>query len=180
MRAFCHFGKWHDIEVEDDVTAYLEYDNGATGVFITTTGEYPGVNRLEISGTKGRVSVDNDKLTYLKCVDTREFLTAGSGFGSPSFENVAIEINEENPLHAGVCRNFTNAILGKEPLLTTVDEALNSVELMNAMHLSTWLDKTITLPVDGDNYYSELKKRIKTSRRKTNVVDTVLDTSGTY
>lgn len=180
VRAFCHFGKWHDIEVEDDVTAYLEYDNGATGVFITTTGEYPGVNRLEISGTKGRVSVDNDKLTYLKCVDTREFLTAGSGFGSPSFENVAIEINEENPLHAGVCRNFTNAILGKEPLLTTVDEALNSVELMNAMHLSTWLDKTITLPVDGDNYYSELKKRIKTSRRKTNVVDTVLDTSGTY
>ena len=180
VRAFCHFGKWHDIEVEDDVTAYLEYDNGATGVFITTTGEYPGVNRLEISGTKGRVSVDNDKLTYLKCVDTREFLTSGSGFGSPSFENVAIEINEENPLHAGVCRNFTNAILGKEPLLTTVDEALNSVELMNAMHLSTWLDKTITLPIDGDKYYSELKKRIKTSRRKSNVVDTVLDTSGTY
>lgn len=180
VRAFCHFGKWHDIEVEDDVTAYLEYENGATGVFITTTGEFPGVNRLEISGTKGRVSVDNDKLTYLKCVDTREFLTAGSGFGSPSFENVAIEINEENPLHAGVCRNFTNAILGIEPLLTTADEALNSVELMNAMHLSSWTDETITLPIDGDKYYSELKKRIKTSRRKENVVDIVLDTSGTY
>ena len=180
VRAFCHFGKWHDIEVEDDVTAYLEYENGATGVFITTTGEFPGVNRLEISGTKGRVSVDNDKLTYLKCVDTREFLTAGSGFGSPSFENVAIEINEENPLHAGVCRNFTNAILGIEPLLTTADEALNSVELMNAMHLSSWTDEIITLPIDGDKYYEELKKRIKTSRRKENVVDIVLDTSGTY
>lgn len=180
VRAFCHFGKWHDIEVEDDVTAYLEYENGATGVFITTTGEFPGVNRLEISGTKGRLTVDESKLTYVKCSDTRDYLAAGSGFGCPTYEEEEIEISEENPLHAGVCRNFTNAILGIEPLLTTADEALNSVELMNAMHLSSWTDETITLPIDGDKYYEELKKRIKTSRRKENVVDIVLDTSGTY
>ncbi len=188
VRAFCHFGKWHDIEVEDDVTAYLEYDNGATGVFITTTGEFPGVNRLEISGTKGRLTVethgyDDDKydvLTHISTDDTEIMINSAKGFATSNVQHVNIEIDEENPLHAGVCRNFTNAILGKEPLLTTVDEALNSVELMNAMHLSTWLDKTITLPIDGDKFYEELKKRIKTSRRKSNVVDTVLDTSGTY
>ena len=42
IRAFCSYGKYHDIEFEDDVTAYMEYENGATGVFITTTGEAPG------------------------------------------------------------------------------------------------------------------------------------------
>ena len=41
VQAFCHNGKWHDIEVEDDVTAYMEYPNGATGVFVTSTADTP-------------------------------------------------------------------------------------------------------------------------------------------
>ena len=60
VRAFCHEAKWHDIEVEDDVTAYLEFENGATGVFVTTTGDAPGTNRLELTFEMGRIICEGD------------------------------------------------------------------------------------------------------------------------
>lgn len=68
VRAFCYFGKHRDIEVEDDVTAFVEYENGATGIFVTTTGEAPGTNRLEISGDRGKVVIENNELTFGDCV----------------------------------------------------------------------------------------------------------------
>ena len=58
IKSICRVGHHHDIEVEDDVTAILEYANGASGVFVTTTGEAPGTNRLEIVGTAGRLVAD--------------------------------------------------------------------------------------------------------------------------
>ena len=75
VRAFCHFGKYHDIEVEDDVTAYAEYANGATGVFITSTGEAPGTNRLEISADNGKVVLEGGKITFWRTrVPSSQFL----------------------------------------------------------------------------------------------------------
>ena len=74
VNGFCEYGKWHDIEVEDEVTAYFRYKNGATGVFITTTGEAPGGNRLEISGTKGKLLCENDKIEFYRLSeDVNEF-----------------------------------------------------------------------------------------------------------
>ena len=61
-----HFGKWHDIEVEDDVTTYVEYADGATGVFVTTTGDGCGSNRFEIQMDKAKLVAENDKLTVLE------------------------------------------------------------------------------------------------------------------
>ena len=182
VRSFCHFGKWHDVEVEDDVTAYLEYSNGATGVFITTTGEYPGTNRLEISGRKGKLLVENDELVYYKLdEDLKDFIeNANTGFGHPNMERIVVETDGLNLQHIGICRNFTNAILGSEELFVDGTEGINGVELMDAMLLSTWLDKPVNIPIDEDVYYEELKKRIATSRRKENVVETVLDTEGSY
>ena len=182
VRSFCHFGKWHDVEVEDDVTAYLEYSNGATGVFITTTGEYPGTNRLEISGRKGKLLVENDELVYYKLEeDLKGFIkNADTGFGHPNMERIVVETDGLNLQHIGICRNFTNAILGSEELFVDGTEGINGVELMDAMLLSTWLDKPVNIPIDEDVYYEELKKRIATSRRKENVVETVLDTEGSY
>ncbi len=69
VRAFCHNGKWHDIEVEDDVTAYLEYPNGATGVFVTTTADAPGTNRFEITMEMGKVVCENDRLMLHKLAE---------------------------------------------------------------------------------------------------------------
>lgn len=181
IQAHCHFGKWHDIEVEDDVTAYLEYDNGATGVFITSTGEAPGANRFEISGDKGSLLVEHNKLIFRKLdISEREFnRTFQGGFGNPGCTDIEVETDGDNPQHVGIVNNFANAILGLEPLFVDGKEGLKGVEIMDGMMLSQWLGKTVTLPIDDDLYYSELQKRIATSKVKTGQ-DVVLDTAGTY
>ena len=190
VHSFCHFGKWHDIEVEDDVTAYLEYENGATGVFITSTGDTPGTNRFEILGDKGKLICEEklneegkkyDLLTFTKLeTPEREFnATYKGGFGEPKSETVVVETDGKNEQHAGILNNFAKAILGIEPLFVDGKEGIRGVELMDSMLLSTWLGQTVSLPIDGDLYLDELNKRIATGRKKEGV-DVVLDTEGTY
>ena len=181
IRSFCHFGKWHDIEVEDDVTAYLEYPNGATGVFITSTGDTPGTNRFELLGNNGKLVCENDQLTFTKLeTPEREFnATYRGGFGEPKKTVIPVETDGKNPQHAGILNNFANAILGLEPLFVDGREGIHGVELMDAMLLSTWKDRTVTLPLDDDEYWEELQKHIAVSRLKT-TAGTVLDTEGTY
>ena len=181
VRAFCHEGKWHDIEVEDDVTAYLEYPNGATGVFITSTGDTPGTNRFEILGNNGKLVCENNVLTFTKLeMPEREFnATYRGGFGEPKKTVLTVETDGKNPQHVGILNNFANAILGLEPLFVDGREGIHGVELMDAMLLSTWKDRTVTLPIDDDEYWDELQKHIAVSRLKTSG-DRVLDTEGTY
>ena len=182
VHAHCHFGKWHDIEVEDDVTAYFEYENGATGVFITTTGDAPGTNRFEVCGTLGKLVCENNKLTYYKNeVDERAFcLTEKNGFAQPKKEVIEVETDGKNPQHVGILRNFTNAILGKEPLFVKGEEGLLGVELMDACLLSQWLGREVELPIDDDLYLAELNKRRATSKRRENVNETVVDLTNTF
>lgn len=185
VRSFCHFGKWHDIEVEDDVTAYMEFPNGATGVFVTSTGDTPGTNRFEILGNNGKLVCERvnkqDILTFTKLeTPEREFnATYKGGFGEPEKEVINVETDGKNPQHAGILNNFANAVLGLEPLFVDGTEGLNGVELMDSMLLSTWLDKDVTLPIDDDLYLAELNKRIATGRRKEGA-NVVLDTSNSY
>ena len=177
-----HFGKWHDIEVEDDVTAYVEYANGATGVFVTTTGETPGVNRLEISGTGGKLVVEGDKLLYYKNEqDAAEFSrTAQASFARPKVVCEEVETDGKNPQHAGIINNFANALLGLEPFFVDGREGIRGVELMNAIEYSGWHGGTeVTLPVDGEAYLKELKEHRAHSRHKTGN-GAVSDTAGTY
>jgi len=183
VRGFCQYGKWHDIEVEDEVTAYLEYDNGATGVFITSTGETPGTNRLEISGTLGKLICDKDELIYVKNKeDSVEFCkTSPNGFGTPTTETVKIETDGENPQHVGIINNFTAVLLGKEELFVKGTDGLAGVELMNAIELSGWRDGArVTLPVDEDEYLSELNIRRVNSRLKKQIKEKIANTEGTY
>lgn len=182
VRSHCHFGKWHDIEVEDDVTAYFEYANGATGVFITTTGDAPGSNRFEIVGTKGTLIYDHNKLRYGKLEkDEREFnATYKGGFGCPKTEWTDIEVESHpDPQHIYVMRNVSKAILGLEPLYIDGKEGIKGVQLADAMLLSTWLDKKVEIPFDDDLYYAELQKRVATGVDK-QVEAKTLDTAGTY
>ena len=186
VHSFCHFGKWHDIEVEDDVTAYLEYDNGATGVFVTSTGDTPGTNRFEILGNNGKLVAErvgkDMKLTFYKLeTPEREFnATYTGGFGEPKYETIEVETDGQNPQHVGIFNNFANAVLGLEPLFVDGKEGINGVQLMDSMLLSTWLGKTVELPIDDELYLSELQKRIATGRVKDGVKEVVLDTEGTY
>ena len=182
VMAHCKFGKWHNIEVEDDVTAYFEYENGATGTFITSTGDAPGTNRFEVTGTLGTLLCEGGKLIMTKLgEDERKFcFESKSSFATPEKEVFEVETDGENPQHLGIFRNFTNALLGKEELFVKGEEGLLGVELMDACLLSDWLGRMVELPIDDDLYLAELKKRIATSRRKENVNDTVADTAGTY
>ena len=176
------YGRWHDIEVEDDVTAIFKYKNGATGVFVTSTSESPGVNRFEVSGTKGRLVAEEGKLIYYKNkVDTIEQIkTATEGFVAPNFEKIEVETDGKNPQHAGIIQNFTNAILGKEEVFALGVDGYNGVALMDAMQLSGWKNGAeVPLPFDDDEYLAILNEKIKTSRLK-EVEEKVENTAGTY
>ena len=184
VRAFCHFGKWHDLEVEDDVTAYIEYENGATGVFITSTGDYPGTNRFEVCGSGGKIICEDEKtIKYIKNEeDEREFcFSTKKAFGKPKAEEIEVETDGQNPRHVGILQNFTNAILGKEELFVKGQEGLLGVELMDAMMLSGWLKQDVCLPIDDELYLAELNKRRANGRKKeaTNNAETA-DLSDTY
>jgi predicted dehydrogenase len=172
VRAYCAFGKHHKIEVEDEVTAYVEYPNGATGLFITSTGEAPGTNRFEITGDRGKVVIEGDKITFTRNeVPAAEFCrTSPESFARPGTWDVNIPISGHGGQHTEILQNFVDAILtGKEPIAPAV-EGIRSVELANAMLLSTWLNKEISLPLDGKLYERELNKRIATSKYKKPVI----------
>ena len=181
VRAFCHEGKWHDIEVEDDVTAYLEFANGMTGVFVTTTGDAPGTNRLEISGTKGKLVCEHDTITFDKLgADEREWCkTCKQGFQKPPVERVEVETDGQNIQHPAVLNAFAAHILRGEPLVADGREGIKGLTLSNAMHLSSWLEKVVDVPFDEKLFYDMLMEKCKHSRRKEETDVTFL-TEGTY
>ena len=171
VHAFAHEGKWHDVEVEDDVTAYLEFPNGATGVFITTTGDAPGTNRLEVTGSKGTLICDYDGLIFKKlAVDEREWCaTCKEGFKKPDCETINVETDGLNEQHVGVMNAFADAIENGAPLVADGREGINGLMLSNAIHLSAWTGETVSLPIDEKEFYDILMEKCKTSRHKEEV-----------
>lgn len=168
VMAHVHFGKYHDIEVEDEVTAYLEYPNGATGCFITTTGEAPGTNRLEIAAEKGRLVFENNKILFTRNEeDVSEFIrTADLAYSGPAVWNCEIPVGKVEPVqHKAVLANVANVIQGKEEkLIAPLEEGIRGLELGNAMMLSGWLNEMVSLPVDGKVYAEKLAALAATSR----------------
>ena len=181
LHTHMHFGKWHDIEVEDDVTTYVEYENGATGVFITSTGDPCGTNRFEIQMDGAKLVAEDNKLTVIEFdMPEPEFTkTNKNSFAHPQWIPVEIETDGQNPQHVGVINAFGGAILRGEPLVAHGSEGLNGLTLSNAMHLSAWTGKTVELPFDEEQYYDLLMERVATSRIKTGG-STVADTEGSY
>ncbi len=181
--AFMSFGKFHDIEVEDDVTAYVEYENGATGVFITTTADAPGTNRFEVTGDRGKIVIEDDKLTFWRLrTSERQFNKEYTGgFGQPECWKCEIPITGQNPQHIGILRNWVDAILKGTPLLASGEEGIRGLEISNAMHLSAWTGGWVDLPINEDLYYEKLQEKIKTStfNKKINGGKT-LDVGGTH
>lgn len=182
VNAHMKYGQWHDIEVEDDVTAYLEYENGATGVFITTTGDAWGSNRFEVQMDKAKLVAENEELTVWEYdVAEPEFTrTNTKPFGRPQKVEFKPETDGQNPQHAGIINAWGDAILRGEPLIAAGGEGINGLTLANAMYLSDWLGKTIDIPFDEDVYYEELMKRVAVSRRKETRVVVVTDMSDSF
>ncbi|MBR0514626.1 MAG: Gfo/Idh/MocA family oxidoreductase [Clostridia bacterium] len=181
VQARCYEGRWHDIEVEDDVSALLEFENGATGVFVTTTGDAPGTNRLEISGTKGKIVCEDDRLNFWRNkTDERTWCTeCKEGFRKPDCEQIAVETDGQNIQHPAVMNAFAAHILRGEPLVADGREGIRGLMLSNAMHLSSWLGKEVTLPIDEELFYRLLKEKCQNSRHKEER-DVTISTEGSY
>jgi predicted dehydrogenase len=174
IRGFCQFGRFHNIEVEDNVTVFMEYPTGATGLFVTSTGESPGTNRLEIAGDRGKLVLENGKLTFTRNeVPMRAFSkTAKTGFARPELWNIEIPMENTAAQHATIMQNFVEAILDGSPLIVPGGEGIHSVEFANAALYSSWTDRTVELPLDGTAYEKALQQKIAESKFEKKVVAT--------
>lgn len=181
VRAFCHEAKWHNIEVEDDVTAYMEFENGATGVFVTTTADAPGTNRLELTFEMGKIVCEAEKLIFdkLSANVSEHCMIEKEGFKKPDCTRIEVETDGQNEQHVGVLKAFADHILKGTPLVADGVEGIRGLTLSNAMHLSSWLDRTVELPFDEDLFLTELNKKRATSKKKEDA-GIVFDTAGTY
>jgi len=173
VRSEVGIGKWHDIEVEDDVTCYMEFPDGASGMFLSSTGETPGSNRFELSGTKGRLILENDKLVFTKnAVSSDEWCkTSKIGFQQPDTTVEEIPIPPAEDPHAVLMTNFVDAILDGKELIAPGEEGLGSVELANVMLYSGLLGETVDLPMDGAAWESKLNQLIAESTHEKKVVE---------
>ena len=165
LRAECRVGQYPDIEVEDDATVFAEYENGARGVFITSTGEYTGTNRLEISGTRGKIVLENGTLRFYElATDEREYCR------SPLTGKNKVTVREwtDEPLngHAAILKNFASAVLHGTPLLAPGYDGIHELTLSNAAYLSAWTGEAVSLPFDQARFTAELNKRRQESAAK--------------
>ena len=169
IRSSVKFGKYHDIEVEDEVNTYMEYEDGKIGNFIASTGEMPGTNRLEITGDNGRLIYEKGEIQFVRNeVPTSVFCkTSEKSFAFADSWDCKINIwqaDNTTPQHQKVIANVTNAILNGTPLIAPMEEGIRGLELGNSMLLSGLLDKTLTLPMDSALFAAELEKLVATSR----------------
>ena len=171
VRGFCQIGQFHDIEVEDSVTCYLEWANGATGVFVSSTGEAPGTNRFELIGTRGKIVLENNKLSFTRNdADMIEFSkTAKSGFAKPEVWNIEIPFETVANAHAMLMQNFVDAILDGTPLTAPGSEGMGSVELANVLLYSSLIGQTVDLPLDSSAWENKLNDLIANSKHEKKV-----------
>ncbi len=167
ITGFCNFGRYHQIEVEDDVTAYFRWKDGKNALFVTSTGESPGVNRLEVTAENGLVILENGALTFKRNRTPVSTFSDQSdeAFGTPEVwtMNVPVEAGSGGQ-HVEILQNFTDAILNGAGLISPAPEGVRSIELANATLLSAWQDSApITLPMDAGKYEAELLHRGETS-----------------
>ena len=169
VTARCEEGKWHHIEVEDDVTALLEFPNGATGVFVASTGDLPGTNRLEIDCERGKIVCEDDQVKVWRLGTSEREICFESD--DPWYrEDARMSLQDtdgENPQHAGVINAFAAHLLRGEPMIAEAGDGLRALELSNAIHLSGWTGKRVEIPVSREDFNRELDKRIAVSRIRT-------------
>ncbi len=163
VRSQVYYGKHRNIEVEDDVTALVEYPNGATGCYITTVGDAPGTNRLEISGERGKIVVENGKIKFSRLrVPEPEFnATYKGGLGKPEVWEMEVPLGKGSyTSHAGITANFCDAILDGKPLIAPGEEGIKGLMISNAIHLSSWTGgEWVDLPGAEEKFYQMLREK---------------------
>ncbi|MCR8633031.1 Gfo/Idh/MocA family protein [Paenibacillus radicis (ex Xue et al. 2023)] len=168
INGFAHIGKYHDIEVEDEVTAYFEHDNGMVGHFIVTTAETPGSNRMEIVGEYGKLIYEDNKIVFYRTRESMLRFIKESQSRMGNVENWYTEIPVDVSVPSGhrlVTEKFIAAIQnGGGELIAHGPEGINGLTIANAIMLSSFNDQTIRLPIDADEYEKKLNELIKSSK----------------
>ncbi len=166
VTSVCDVAKYHRIEVEDDATILTEYPDGSVGIFTTSTGEFPGTNRLEISGTRGKMVLEDGKLKLWMLEEDEESFRFSAKEGFAVIPYTYSEQSAEGPEngHLRILQNFSEAIHHGTPLISPGIEGVSEITLANAAYLSAWTGETVELPLDTDRFDAELAKRIETSR----------------
>ena len=146
----------HNIEVEDEAFATLEYANGAHGYIYASTTEVPTHTMLEICGDKGKIVLHGNSLQHFSIDGSvRVFTTANTQmWGNPTVTETPVELPPA-PVpggHAAITQNFARAILHGAPLIAPGEEGLNAVELIDGIIMSGKKSKTVSLPVDRAEY----------------------------
>ena len=175
IRGYAKEAVIRDINVENDVTAYMEYEGDASGLFVTSTHDSPGTNRLEISCDGGKIVIENNKLEYWKLTQYEsEFSKVNTKFMPKiGFKKKTVRISKIGALlemvfgqHTKIIKNFSEHLLNGEELIAPGIEGINGLTISNAIHLSSWQDKKLDLPLDEDKFIQELEKKKKTDKEQ--------------
>lgn len=176
VRGFVYFGKNREIEVEDEVTAYFEYENGATGVFISSVSEVPGTNRLEITGDRGKLIIEGGKIEFYRLRETeteynKNLKVQGydktGNFSVPEYWKCEIPVETSTvSQHVSVIKDWIDTIINKTPLLAPGTDAINELMISNAIYLSAFIDNWVEFPIDEDLFLEKLNERVKISKYK--------------
>ncbi len=168
VRSYIEIGKYHDIEVEDEVSTYCRFADGSSGTFITSTAEYPGTNRLEIAGTRGRMVFEDGVLKFRRTevpVDVFRSTTPKIFAGIPTWDIVIPNDPDTGNPHKQVIENFVASILDpKVELVAQGAEGLRAVELGNAMLYSGLENVEVNLPMDTAKFDARLAVLRENSR----------------
>lgn len=168
VRGFCGFGRYHAIEVEDDVAAYFSYRDGTTGMLVSSSGEAPGINRLEVVGDRGQLVVENREISFQRTeVSTEEFCRkTPTAYEVPDFWRVKVPCPAGGGDHADVISNFADAIIDGTPLVAPAGEGMNQVELSNAIVYSGLMGVDVRLPMKPAAFSGLLKRLVRGSKKR--------------
>ncbi len=175
VQGFCHEGRFHDIEVEDDVTAYMEWENGATGTFVTSTGDAPGINRLEISLDEALIVCENGRIKIgevtqeMGCKEAEYRKNSSEYFRKIQGTWTELVPETEPQPYVTIIRGFLDEINGKGRSVADGREGRKSLLLSNAIYLSSWEKEMVEIPEIGSETELQFEKRFeKALGEKTN------------
>jgi len=166
MQAHCYTARERNIEVENEVSITMEYPGNAIGQFIASTRECPGSSRLELSGSKGQIILENERHLTLRRLESDEqkfAVTTKIPFATIPYieEHLHFNVADNPTVQAMIINNFIAALSGRENVLCPVEEAVKAQQFIQAAYLSSWQRQKLNLPVDAAAYSAELRKRIK-------------------
>jgi len=169
----------HRIEVEDTASALMEFPGGAQGFAHFNTVQAPGESRIEIVGDRGTLRIeDNDVRLFQPEIPLRQFAQTDRShiYAYPRTAEVRVPLASSEATHATVLQDFIDAVRHNRPPACDGQEGRKSLEIGNAMLLSSFSGKPVELPVKRPSIRRLIKrlaspdetptKKVRTKGRK--------------